>query len=176
MTDLLDATNEAMAKTFAPPAKPKSPAQRLAKLDVDIANAKVVYETLKAQRPALETQVVAWMQDNGTSSMKVDGRTVYMARDIFAGKKSEISHSDFLDIMHTHGHREFDGYSWQTLRSFIKEQLGLTDAEKAVDLGFNEDGSVKTLAQYAEENLPTWLREIVVFGSEIKVRTRKASK
>lgn len=140
---------------------------RLEKEKKDLnASLKVVQEKLDA----LDVTITGMLLGAGVDSMKVDGRLVYLAQEVFIGAADGCERADVIAALKADEDASAfvsENYNSQSLRSWVKEiaESVVTACRDAGEL-YTED---KVL-----EALPAGLRNVlrITFGKTI--RTRKA--
>ena len=123
---------------------------RLAKLDGEIAEHETAIKKLKAKRAPIAEQALDYMSRHGIMNQKVNGRTVYVARELWASKDEDIPMPEFVALVQANGMPELASYSPQRLTSWARELAG--------------EG----------EELPAWLLPHVKLSEVDKIRSRKS--
>jgi len=119
-------------------------------------------EELKAERATLEEELLRQFQESGIDSMRVDGMTVYLKREIWAGAK-DGDYERACRALREAGLDQYvqERFNTQSLSAYVREQARLLADDTA--------GPDEILAV-----LPEPLRDAISVTEKFSLRTRKA--
>lgn len=123
---------------------------RLAEIDTQIAEHTAAITKLKAKRGPLAEQVLNYMSAHDIQRQAVNGRTVYVAHELWASKAEDIPMPEFVALVQANGMPELATYSPQRLTAWARELEG--------------EG----------EELPAWLAPHVRISEIDKIKSRKS--
>lgn len=149
---------------------------RLAKLDSEIAEHEQAIKKLKVKRAGIAEQALAYMSRHGIMNQKVNGRTVYVAHEIWASKLDEesggLTMPSFVAAVQEHGMPELATYSPQRLTAWTRELRHEREAELQTEGKTSEE--VMELLQDSRSYLPLWLAPHVKVSEVDKIKSRKS--
>ena len=107
-------------------------------------------DAIKKEQGVLNETLLDEWADRGQQSASVDGLTVYIARDFYCTKKSEVSTEQIIEVLRQNGLEQCvqTGYNATSLKAFVKEQL------------------------VSESELPEALESCIKYGTIPRLRTR----
>jgi len=116
-----------LPKTDSPfPAQPcADPLARFAALEHERRDLEERLDAIKKEEAGLQDTILEEWAERGQQSARVDGLTVYVARDFYCTKRGEISMEQLLDVLRSSGLDRCIqvGYNASSLKAFVKEQL-----------------------------------------------------
>jgi hypothetical protein len=104
---------------------------------------------------------------SGIQSMKIDDRTPYLYRQVFAGVAEGHEKKDVKEALETVGLDEYIGYNSQSLNGYIREEL-----EKYPDF-WNKQGSLIATDAQIMEALPPELAQVLKVSEKMSIKVRK---
>jgi len=110
----------------------------------------------------LEESTLEEMLAEGMQSCRVDGMTLYIERQLWAGRGEHTSR-EITEALEAAGLADMTTANWQQLSSYVREQAR------------NATGKEKPSAEEAIAALPDILRNVVSVTEAVKVRGRKSA-
>lgn len=105
--------------------------------------------------------------EEGTQSMRVDGRTVYLYRQIFPSIADGYSRQDVKHALETLGLDDLISYNSASLGSYVRELVN------AVPDFFNNEGSLVATEAQIMEAFPDPIKDILRVSEKIDIRVKK---
>ena len=126
-------------------------------------------KTIAQKLDDLEAAIVPQMIADGVQSMKVDGRTIYLSNDIYAGPRDgdKASVIDALKAADDTAAFVAENYSPQTLKSFVRELAKDVEATCKQDGRLFDEDAVRAA-------LPAQLAAALKISFVFVLRSRKA--
>jgi hypothetical protein len=103
----------------------------------------------------------------GIQSMRVDGRTVYIYRQIFSGIAEGYGKPDVKGALEELGLDDLIGYNSQSLNAYVRELIN------AFPEFFNAEGSLVATEEQILEALPDPLKKTLRVSEKIDIRVKK---
>lgn len=149
---------------------------RLAKLDSEIAEHTAAITKLKAKRVGIAEQALDYMSRHGIMRQAVNGRTVYVAHEVWAGKLSEedggLTMPSFVACVQEHGMPELATYSPQRLTAWARELREERETELQQEGKTTEE--IMELLKDSKSFMPLWLAPHVKVSEVDKIKSRKS--
>lgn len=149
---------------------------RLAEIDKKIKEHESEILKLKAKRAPLAEQVLNYMSAHSIQSQAVNGRTVYVAHEIWASKLDEesggLTMPSFVAAVQENGMPELATYSPQRLTAWTRELRHEREAELQTE--GKTSGEVMELLADSKSYLPLWLAPHVKVSEVDKIKSRKS--
>ena len=97
--------------------------KRYARLERDKRDLENKLKQTKAQIETLRESVLAWFQDHGVTSQAIDGMTLYIRRELWAGREEGIDNDAAIAALQAAGLGEYAGprINTQSLSAYLRE-------------------------------------------------------
>lgn len=147
-------------------ASTKDLVKRFAKLDLQIKKKEDEANALRAERDALEAQLLQRFQEGGMASMKLTGGViVYLRRDLYAGAKDKDSHLliDAIKQIPDIAAMVQEKVNAQTLAAYVRER----------GRDYFGDAFDSTPPEKLLDALPAPLQPVIAITERFSLRTKK---
>lgn len=104
---------------------------------------------------------------SGIKSMRIDDRTPYLYRQVFASIAEGFCKTDVKEALEKIGLEEFIGYNTQSLNGYIREEL------KKDPTLWNKEGSLIATDEQIMAVLPPALAKVLRVSEKIDIKVRK---
>lgn len=136
-------------------------AQRVAEIDSEIQRLENQIDNLKDERKEIEQELLESFQEKGISNISVNGRTIYIHSQYWAGYKN--SREEAVKALKRAGLEEYvrENYNTHSLSAYIRELIA--DYEDEKDEPVSEPEAV----------LPPDLKDEIKVTEKIQLRSRR---
>jgi hypothetical protein len=148
---------------------------------IEYAEAQNRSDKLKAELQAIDARckeldplVLDWFQRAGAQSVNLAGRTIYIRRELWAGKTAEAGNMTADEIQECFARAGLEGFcepriNTQSLSAWVREQF-------AQAKGFAKAARSNSMEIDPESVLPAALRGVVKVTEQFKLGVRKSTK